>query len=151
MQKKLGMKVYEAMNRNPIIASPHDSLPYCARKMLANNVGCLIIKERDELVGIATEKDFVEKAVSKELDIKKTKIKDIMTSGMMITTTSDSDLMDAITIMQREDVRRLPVIKDKKLIGLLTITDILKKKPELLEVLKPFIRKRMQKKKNKRL
>ena len=142
MKNKLGIKVYEAMNRKPIMAKPNDLLPKCARKMLANNVGCLIIEDKGILIGIATEKDFVERAIGKELNIKKTKLKDIMTSGMMITISTEADLTEAIKLMQREDVRRLPVVKDKKLIGLLTATDILHIKPDLLETLKPIIKRK---------
>lgn len=140
-ENKSGVKVSEAMAKNPIIAKPDDLLPHCARKMLSHNVGCIIIEKNKGLVGIATEKDFVEQAIGKELNTNKTKIKDIMSRGMMITIKPDADLIDAIKIMVREDVRRLPVIKNGKLVGLLTMRDVLKIQPKLLKEFTPYILK----------
>ncbi|MFH1592617.1 MAG: CBS domain-containing protein [Candidatus Woesearchaeota archaeon] len=129
---KLRMKVSEVMNKRPVITTKDELLPKAARKMLSNNVGCLIVKEKDNLLGIVTEKDIVEGAVGKELNIKKTKVKDVMTT-LMVTVSPDANLSEAIKKMEREDVRRLPVIKGKKLVGLLTIKDILRLEPRLLE------------------
>lgn len=129
------------MSRHPVITSKDELLPKAARKMLSNNVGCLVVKENNKLVGIITEKDIVEGAVGKELDIKKTKIKDVMSTGM-ITITPDADLHDAIKKMLREDVRRLPVIKNGKLVGLLTIKDVVRTEPALIEHFKSLLVKK---------
>ncbi len=131
---KTGIKVSETMTKNPIVISKDATLPECARRMLSNNVGAIIIKNKNKLEGIVTEKDIVENAVAKEINIKKTKVKDIMTSGM-ITISPDEDLSKAVELMIREDVRRLPVIKNKKLVGLLTIKDILHEQPKLFDKL----------------
>ena len=136
---KSGVKVSEAMTKNPIIAKPDDILPRCARKMLSHNVGCIIIEKDKKLLGIATEKDFVEQAIGKELNTNKTKIKEIMSTGMVITTKPDAGLIEAIRIMVREDVRRLPVIKNGKLVGLLTMRDVLKIQPKFLKEFTSYI------------
>jgi len=138
---KLGIKVAKIMTKNPVITSKDELLPRAARKMLSNNVGCLIVKEGDTLIGIVTEKDIVEDAVGKELDIKKTKIKDIMSTGMIIIS-PDADILDAIKKMKKNDVRRLPVVKGRKLLGLLTMKDIIRAEPELLEYFKSTLVKK---------
>ena len=128
---KIGIKVSEAMNKNPVIISPNKLLPFCARKMLGNNIGGILVGEKGKLLGIVTEKDIVEEVVAKELNAQKTKVKEIMSSSM-ITISPEVDISEAIEIMNREDVRRLPVIKNKKLVGILTQKDLLKlNKPEL--------------------
>ena len=129
---KLGMNVSKIMTKNPVITAKDELLPRAARKMLSNNVGCLIVKEKGTLVGIVTEKDIVEGAVGKELDIKRTRVKDVMSTGM-VTISPDVDILDAIKKMKSNDVRRLPVVKKKKLLGLLTMKDIVRAEPELLE------------------
>ena len=142
---KIGIKVSEAMTKNPVTISKETSLPLCARKMLSQNIGAVLIKEKNELIGIITEKDIVENAVAKELNIKKSKVKDIMMTTM-ITIAPDADLSEAVTIMIRENVRRLPVIKNKKLVGLLTLRDILYAQPKLFEKLyECFIKKKVKK------
>ena len=142
---KIGIKVSEAMTKDPVTISKEASLPSCARKMLSHNIGAMIIKEKEHLVGIITEKDIVEAAVAKELNVKKTKVKDIMTT-FMITISPDADLSEAVGIMIRENVRRLPVVKENKLAGLLTVTDVLNEQPKLFEKLYDcFIGKKVRK------
>ena len=131
---KTGIKVSEAMSTNPVVISKNESITQCARKMLANNVGAIIIKDKDKIEGIITEKDIVEEVVAKELNIKKTKVKDIMTTGM-ITISPNEDLSKAVDVMIRENVRRLPVIVNQKIVGLLTVKDILNAHPKLFKML----------------
>ncbi|MEK6951438.1 MAG: CBS domain-containing protein [Nanoarchaeota archaeon] len=132
---KTGIKVSQAMTRNPVFIGPNESLPSCARKMLINNVGGILVVENFKLLGIVTEKDIVEDAVAKELNIKKLKVKDIMTTGM-ITISPDVDLEKAISLINREDVRRLPVIKNNALVGILTIKDIIRAEPKYIPLIK---------------
>lgn len=132
---KTGIKVSQAMTSNPVFIGPNESLPSCARKMLINNIGGILVVKDSKLLGIVTEKDIVEDAVAKELDIKKLKVKDIMTTGM-ITISPDVDLEKAISLINREDVRRLPVIKNNELIGLLTIKDIIRTEPKYVSLIK---------------
>jgi len=141
---KSGIKVYEAMTKNPVVISPDIELPVCARKMLSNNVGALLVKNKNRLMGIITEKDIVEQAVGKELNLKRTKVKDIM-STLLIVTSPEADLMEAIQKMKREDVRRLPVVNKNKLVGLLTQKDIISMKPDLFIHLVSTIKKQKRK------
>ena len=141
MATKLGITVSHVMNRYPVMTSQNELLPKAARKMLSRNVGCLIVQEKGILVGIITEKDIVEGAVGKELNITKSRVKDVMSTAM-ITISSDADLSVAIQKMKREEVRRLPVVKGKKLVGLLTIMDILRAKPELFDHFKATLIKK---------
>ncbi len=135
---KIGVKVSDAMTRSPVVVSKNTPLPQCARKMLSNNVGALIIKEGKKLIGIITEKDIVEGAVAKELNVKKTLAKDIMTTGM-ITIAPEADLYKAVELMNRENVRRLPVVKNGDLIGLLTVRDLLYAQPKLYQKVHEYL------------
>ena len=62
------------------------------------------------------------------------KVKDIMTVGM-ITISPNADISEAVKLMNRENVRRLPVLDNKKLVGLLTVSDILNSQPQLYKKL----------------
>jgi len=142
---KTGIKVSQAMTKNPVFIGPDESLPFCARKMLINNIGGILVVKSSKLLGIVTEKDIVEEVVAKELNVKKIKVKDIMTTSM-ITISPEGDLEKAIFLMNREDIRRLPVIKKNKLIGLLTMKDIIRVQPELASLIKKdFFKKRKAK------
>ena len=138
MKIRTGIKISDAMTRNPVAVSKNTLLPKCARIMLSNNVGALIIKEGKKLLGIITEKDIVEEAVAKELNIKKTMAKDIMTSGI-ITIAPEADLSKAVEIMNRENVRRLPVVKNNHLVGLITVRDVLHAQPKLYKKVHDYL------------
>ena len=129
---KTGVKVVDAMTESPIIVNSKRSITYCAKKMLDSNVGSILVKEGEELLGILTEKDLVDKVVSKELNTSKTKVEEIMTKKESIVTISPSkDLYEAIVLMNEEGRRRLPVVDGEKVIGLLTYKDVLKLQPDL--------------------
>jgi signal-transduction protein with cAMP-binding, CBS, and nucleotidyltransferase domain len=130
---KTGIKVVDAMTRTPIKVGPNETLLNCAQKMMVGDVGSLIIEENGVLLGILTEKDIVNKVVSKNLDIETTPVKKVM-STTMIKISPDLDLYDAIYFMSREGVRRLPVTDGDKLIGLLTYKDVLKIQPDLYDI-----------------
>ncbi len=129
------IKVSQVMTKKPVFIGQDELLPSCARRMLINNVGGILVVKNHQLLGIVTEKDIVENAVAKELNVKNTRVKDIMTTGM-ITISPDANLSKAVSLMNKEDVRRLPVIKEGRLVGLITMKDILRIKPEAITSLK---------------
>lgn len=141
---KTGIKVIDAMTKNPITIEKTATIKEAALKMLKNNVGSLIIKENDKLLGIITEKDMIDKVLAKNLDAEKTIVKGIMSQEIK-TILPQMDLYDAITKMRDEDVRRLPVIENDEVIGLLTEKDVLKIEPSLFDVLVEKFRIREEK------
>ena len=133
-----GVKVIDAMTRNPVVVDQDASLLYCTKKMLKENVGSVLVKNKDELVGIITEKDVV-KATARNLDPNKIKAKDIMIKKL-IGITPDKDIYDALMRMKEEDIRRLPVVNNKRLVGMITEKDILRIQPDLFDILAQNIR-----------
>ncbi|MBI4448613.1 CBS domain-containing protein [Candidatus Woesearchaeota archaeon] len=129
---KTGIKVVDAMTRLPISVAPGTTLQDCAHLMKEKKVGSLLVKEGDSLVGILTERDVVRKAVASGLDAAKTPAKDVMVEEV-ITTPPNADIFEAIHLMKDHDIRHLPVADGKKLVGFITIKDILKIQPQLFE------------------
>ncbi len=130
---KTGIKVGDAMTKSPIFIKASDNIKKCAETMLKNKVGSCLIVENNILKGIITEKDLVDKVLAKNLDPVKTKVTEIM-NKKLITIDPSKDIYDALVKMQKEDVRRLPIVSDDKLIGLLTEKDILRIEPELFDL-----------------
>jgi len=130
---KTGVKVMDAMTKSPIIVNSSISIKECCKIMLKEGVGGIIVKDKNG-IGIITEKDIIEKVVAKNLDPEKTTAKRIMTKNMVIIS-PDKDIYDAIIKMRDKDVRRLPVIYNGELVGLLTEKDILKIEPSLFDLL----------------
>jgi len=130
---KSGVKVMDAMTKTPVMVNPDETLFSCVKKMIAGQVGSLVVTENNKLLGIITEKDFMEKVLAHNLDISKRTAKDIM-STRMIHISPKEDVYNAILLMSREDVRRLPVTEGDDFIGLITYKDILKIQPDLYDI-----------------
>lgn len=132
---KTGVKIGDAMTSKPVSVSPDKTIEDCSKVMLESHVGSLVIMEKTEkLVGIITEQDIVRKVVAKKLDPQKTKVSEVMVTKI-ITAEPDTDLYDALVIMRDNNIRHLPVTHNKKLVGYLTIKDILKIQPQLFEII----------------
>ena len=131
---KTGITVMDAMTEKPIVLSPLDSIKYCTEQMEKFHVGTIIIKGGSKAVGLISEQDIVRKVIAKGHDPYKMKLEDILEKNL-ITIKPDVDIFDALSKMGELNIRHLPVIDDDKLLGLLTLKDILKIEPQLFDLL----------------
>jgi len=130
-----GIKVGDLMTRNFIFVSSDTNLKKCAETLVKKKVGSLIVKDKDDLKGILTEKDIVWAIVKKSVkDLDKILARDIA-KRKVVTIKPSSDIIEALNRMKKEKVRRLPVIENNKVIGMLTLKDILKIDPDLYELI----------------
>jgi len=127
------IKVLDAMTRKPVSISQDATILQCVKIMSKENVSSVIIHEKEILKGIVTERDLVKKVIGENMDPKKTKVSDIMTKKPY-TISPSLDIFEAIKIMNNKHVRRLPVLNKGKLVGLLTMRDLLKIQPELISL-----------------
>jgi CBS domain-containing protein len=94
-------------------------------EMDARHVGGLIVKDGDRVVGIITERDYLRKVILKGRASKDTAVETIMTRELT-SVTPDHTVTDAMRLMTEERCRHLPVFKDGKLDGILSIGDLVK-------------------------
>lgn len=94
-----------------------------AKVMEKTGRGFLIVVKDGSPAGIVTERDFVNKIIAHDLDPKKVLVGEIMSSPL-ITVDPDEDLLVASEIMQKHNIRRLPVVKEGTIYGVITSTDI---------------------------
>ncbi len=131
---KTGYRICDAMTKKPITVSPDVSVYECALKMRQHGIGGLIVTQENRLLGILSDKDIVRRVIASKQDPKKLKAKDVMVNNV-ITITPEKDIYDALVKMKDRDIRHLPVMDKKEMIGLLTLKDILKIQPELFELM----------------
>jgi len=143
---KTGIKVYDSMTEQPIFLTPDDTVEHCAEEMEKHHVGTIIIKEEENIVGIISEQDIVRDIIAKKINPIGVQLKNHM-QKKLITITPDKDIFDALMLMRDYNIRHLPVIDEGKIIGLLTIKDILKIEPQLFELLTEKIELREEAKK----
>jgi CBS domain-containing protein len=104
---------------------PNVSIEEAARRMKQVQRGCLIVVDKGEPVGIITERDFVQKVIAERLEPKETLVAQVM-SYPIVSVEPNALLTDAAIIMSKNKIRRLPVIEDTELVGILTVTDFAK-------------------------
>ena len=144
---KTGIHVADAMTVNPVVISGAKTILESAKIMVKKRVGSLLIIKEEILEGIITEKDLVH-FLAKGLDPKTTKVREVMTKKIL-TISPEEDLYNALLRMKKEKIRRLPVINKKKLVGMLTLNDILKLQPALFDLMVEKGNIRLEKKKEK--
>lgn len=93
--------------------------------MHEKNVGALIVMDGDKLAGIVSERDFTRKIILKDLSAKKALVKDVMTSRVHYVE-PEQTVEACLAMISKYRVRHLPVMKNKKVIGMISIGDVVK-------------------------
>jgi CBS domain-containing protein len=119
----MAKKVRDAMTPEPRVADPSLSLAEAAQLMRSEDIGSLPIVQEGQLVAVLTDRDIVVRAVAESADLSATKVGDIA-SRKPVTIEPDEDLDEALALMARAQVRRLPVVEGGRLVGVLAQADI---------------------------
>ncbi|UCD03293.1 MAG: CBS domain-containing protein [Candidatus Aenigmatarchaeota archaeon] len=132
------MIVKEIMNKEVEKMSPKTTIFEAAQRMKEKEVGYVLAVDKTKLAGIITEEDIIEKVVSEGKDPKATTIEDIMVREV-IHIGSDSSLEDAAQIMTEKKIKKLPVVENKNLLGIITAQDMIAAEPKMIEQLGELI------------
>ncbi|MBD3156143.1 MAG: CBS domain-containing protein [Candidatus Aenigmarchaeota archaeon] len=131
---KTGIEIKNIMTKR-IVTSPHfETVQNIAKKMTEKRVGSIIITKKDRPVGIITETDINKRIVALAKDPKKLKAEDIMSTPIVHVKPGD-DVSDVVHKMKKYKIRRFPVVKNGKIVGIITNTDIARISPEMIDVL----------------
>ncbi|MFH8110255.1 MAG: CBS domain-containing protein, partial [Candidatus Aenigmatarchaeota archaeon] len=110
------------MRKNVFVFSKNATIKDVIDIMIENNIGSVIILENEKVVGIVTERDLVTKVLTKGLDLN-LPVKEIMSSPV-ITISPNESVEKAAEIMTENKIKKLPVVENDKLLGIITLTDI---------------------------
>lgn len=128
------VSVKDIMTKRVITISPQTSIKDAAKKMKDNDIGSLILKQGENFGGIITYRDVVKKVVSKDAKPSEVKVRDVATPQLH-TISPDKSLREAAILMLKKDVKRLPVMNGKSLVGIVSDKDILRISPQLIDYL----------------
>jgi len=131
--------ILEVMSRTPITVHVDVSVAEAAQMMKEKAVGSLIVTEGESPIGIVTERDLVTKVMAQGLSAENTKIADVM-STPLISVHPHTEVAEAAKRMADLKIRRLAVVENGKLIGLVTENDIISIWPQLIEVTREYSR-----------
>ena len=105
--------------------APGDSVLDALRLMAEKGIGAVVVCEGDRLVGILSERDYARKIILHGKASKDTAVRDIMTSEV-ITVRPDQTVQDCMALMTKGRIRHLPVAEGEKIVGILSIGDLVK-------------------------
>lgn len=117
------MILRDIMTSQVEFVSPEATAYEAAKKMQGKDVGAIPVCQGDKALGIVTDRDIALRVVAEGKDAKTTKCQDIMTKKI-ISGTLEMDVHDAAQLMADEQIRRLPVIEQGRLVGIVAIGDL---------------------------
>jgi CBS domain-containing protein len=98
-----------------------------------HRIGCLIVTDKEDIVGLVTERDIIERTICMDKDPNTTKVSEIMSKDIK-TIEKNERLEKAIGKLKEHKIKKLPVIFNDKLVGIITLTDIAYSRPSMKEL-----------------
>ncbi|MDT8718519.1 CBS domain-containing protein [Clostridium sp. 19966] len=117
------MKIRDVMTKDIASIETNDDLQKAASLMEQHNVGSIPVCEQGRVVGIITDRDIALRSVAKGSDTKNVSVRSVMSSNPA-TVNPDADVNDAVRIMSERQIRRLPVVENNTLVGMVALGDI---------------------------
>lgn len=136
------VKISEIMKKSVVTVDPQLTLSDVAKIMTNNRIGSVIVMENSKPIGIVTDDDIVG-TIANGKDPKKIKIKSLKKKMKFVTTSPDEDVLKVTKKMVKSGVKRIPVVKNGELIGIVSDKEILIVSPELIEVLSEKLKLRV--------
>ena len=142
-------KVKDVMVTNVVTVDIRVNIRKAVERMNNREIGCLVVLEKGNFAGILTERDVLKRVVAEARNPDKTLVGDVM-SKPLIVVDPEASLKEALELMFEKRVKKLTVVKNKELVGLITMTDIAGTHTEMTEYVRRLsakydIPKRMEK------
>ena len=117
------MDLSEIMTNDLVTCSPDDTLAQVALRMQSEDIGCCPVVEGDRLVGLITDRDITVRSAAKGFDPNQQQVREIMTTNVISADPSMST-EDACRLMSENQIRRLPVVENDRLVGMVSLADL---------------------------
>ena len=111
------------MTRDPRTANADDTIVEAARIMRDSDIGDVVIMQDGQVGGILTDRDIVVRAIAEGRDPEATPISEVCTTGVE-TVDPSASVDDALRVMREADIRRLPVVKNGRPVGIISLGDL---------------------------
>lgn len=131
----MSLNVRDVMVDEVVTIETDATVHEAVRMMNRHEIGCLIVVLKGKPVGIITERDMLKRVLAKSLDPVAIKVSDIM-SAPLISGKPGMEIEDAVRLMFKTKIKKLPVVRRGRLLGLVTLTDITRFQPHMIGILK---------------
>jgi len=145
------LKIENVMVSDVITVEAEATVRQAVDIMNKHEIGCLVVVDEEEKpVGVMTERDLLRRVLAKRKDPVRTKVSQVM-SKPIITATPHMDLEAAAKLMFEKKIKKLPVVEDGQLVGLVTLTDMVRVQPQIIKVLKSLAKAKLPPKRMKKV
>ena len=131
----MSLVVQNIMVSNVITTEKHALVIDAVKIMNQHGIGCLVAMENGSPVGIVTERDLLKRVLGESKNPKKIRVQEVMSSPLIVAK-PDMDIEKVTRLMFDRKIKKLPIVEDGKLVGLVTFTDLLRFQPSLIRVVK---------------
>lgn len=121
----MSQKLRKIMVENVVTVEKNVSVKRAAELMNKHEIGCLVVVNGEKPIGIVTERDMIKRVIHKSRNSEKTSVSTVM-SKPLIAATPDMRAGDAARLMFERNIKKLPVMEKGRLVGLVTLTDLLR-------------------------
>lgn len=136
----VSLTVEDVMVKEVMTIDENSTVKEAAEVMNKFEIGCLIAVRKGKAMGIITERDLLKRVVAEAKDATKTKVKNVMSSPLVVVE-PNMDLEEAVKLMFQMKIKKLPVVDAKRLVGLVTLTDIARFQPQMIKIVKQLARR----------
>jgi len=134
------LEVKDVMVKNVVTVEAEATVRDAAKLMNERDIGCLLVMKGKTPVGIVTERDMLKRVLLKSKDPRKTKIGKVMSKPLMAGE-PQTEVRDAVRLMVEGKIKRLPVVENGHLLGLVTFTDIVRSSAYFEQIISSFCSK----------
>jgi len=131
----MSLNVEDVMVEEVVTVEAEATVQEAVDLMNKHEIGCLIVVLRGKPVGIITERDMLTRVLAKSIDPEKIKVSEIM-SAPLIVGKPEMEVENAVKLMFKTKIKKLPVVQRGRLIGLVTLTDLTRFQPHMIKILK---------------
>ncbi len=131
----MSLQVKNIMVSNVMTVKINTLVIDAVKVMNQHGIGCLVVTDNGNPVGIVTERDLLKRVLALSKNPKKIRVQEIM-SRPLIVEKPDLEVEKVIELMFDRKIKKLPIVEDGKLLGLVTFTDLLNFQPQLIRVVK---------------
>lgn len=117
------MKISDVMTKTVASLNAEDTIKYAAELMKEHNIGSIPVCRDETVVGIITDRDIAIRTVADGENSLKQKVKDVMSSNPVVGS-PEMDIHDAARIMSERQIRRLPIVENNNLVGIVALGDL---------------------------
>ena len=134
---KMSVRMRDIMVTKVVTTTNNSTLEEAVKLMNDHEIGCLIVTENKKAVGILTERDLLKRILAKSENLKRIRVEEVM-STPLISVEPTVEIGDASKLMFEKNIKKMPIIGKGELLGLVTLTDILRIQPQLIKMYKIF-------------